>query len=90
MFGSKILQEIIWHFVVDCKILFHPIVSSSRFRSMESFEEAIQRAVLELQVNQNPKNATEQEEFIANLTRQVSMHGNTACFYSYDIVQWNG
>lgn len=54
-----------------------------RFRSMESFEEAIQRAVLELQVNQNPKNAIEQEEFIANLTRQVSIHGITACF-SYD------
>lgn len=41
---------------------------------MESFEEAIQRAVLELQVDQNPKNAIEQEEFIANLTRQVSKY----------------
>lgn len=87
MFGSKILEGNIWHFVFYCKILLHPIVSSSWFRSMESFEEAIQRAVLELQVNQNPKNATEQEEFIANLTRQVSTYSNTACFYPYEYVQ---
>lgn len=55
---------------------------------MESFEEAIQRAVLELQVNQNPKNAIEQEEFIANLTRQVSIYGINTCF-SYVYAQWN-
>ncbi|XP_046683286.1 uncharacterized protein LOC124369352 [Homalodisca vitripennis] len=39
-------------------------------RELES-EEAIQRAVVELQINNNPKNAAEHEEFIANLTRQA-------------------
>ncbi|XP_054280153.1 uncharacterized protein LOC128998165 [Macrosteles quadrilineatus] len=40
-------------------------------RNSDSSEEAIQKAVVELQINQNPKHATEHEEFIANLTRQA-------------------
>lgn len=41
------------------------------FRGLESADNSICRALIELRINHNIENANEHEEFVANLTRKV-------------------